>query len=623
MIRKLILHQWKSYTRSPERGENILGFIVMGVLFLILAFYAITVGYYLPSVLEKLIPGESPISVFNSGLFYFIAFSFLFRIFLQGFPSQAVEFYRALPVKRSTLIKVLLLKTVTNYFNIIFVLFLVPFTLQAVVPHYSLLASLSWLLAIIAIELCNSLFTFLLKKKIFSRPTLLLPVIIIVIVALVLEFLSSASTARFASQLFNSFLNVPTFSVFPLLLLAYTYLLTFRWIDKNYYSEDLRLAKKEKVKAYSRYSFLENYGEVGSYIALELKMIFRNKRPRALFYYSFIFFIYPLFIYRQYFDEIKPAYSKPHIVKIPATVSNLPKSENNCKVTLAVNAIKIPNGAYVFVSGKKMEFSSTDLSSINLYKKGDGNWERTFIVEKGKVFDYNFSLGSQNSVALDSVGNPRSTSYIVPWNDTTINLSISNWKTPSNQGGSYFMLFFWSIFLISFSALMYGQYIFAWEGSYFDFVLSSKINIKKYIEAKYFIMSAASFLAFVIMLVYTYMSIDLLWLNIAALFYSLGVSSMLNLYMASFGKKRMDLNASMMSQQGRDNFKQFLQSIPTLILMGSIYFVMTWLGLKEHMFYAYGGIGLIALLFHKQLMNLSIKNFEKHRYKMAVGFREK
>ncbi len=623
MLRKLILHQWKSYTRSPERGENIFSFIVMGFLFLILAFYAITAGYYLPTVLEKLSNGENSIHLFNSGLIYFIAFSFLFRIFLQGFPSQAVKYYRALPVKRKTLITALLLKTITNYINIVFILFLVSFTIKAVIPHYTFLSSMAWMFSIIAIELCNSFLTFLLKKKIFSKPTLLLPIIIILIIAIVLEFLSSASTARVVSHLFNSFLNIPAFSVLPLLVLAYMYLLTFRWIDKNYYPEDLSATKREKVKSYSRYSFLENYGEVGSYIALELKMIFRNKRPRALFYYSLIFFINPLFIYKQYFDEAKPVYPKPHFANAAVESPKLYSNAEVCKITFNVTSGKIPKGAYVYISGNNQKLGGNNSASVNLYKNAEGNWERTFIIEKGKVLDYNFSLGSQNVAALDSTGNTLPKSYIVPWSDTTINISIAGWKSQQNQGGNFFMIVFWSIFLISISAIMYGQYLFAWEGSYFDFILSSKINIKKYIKAKYYIMAAASFLAFAIMMVYIYMSIDLLWLNIAALFYSLGVSSMLNLYMASFNKKRMDLHTSMMSQQGRDNFKQFLRTIPTLLLLFSIYFTMTWLGLKDYMPFAFGGIGLIALLFHKQLMDLSIKNFEKHRYKMAVGFREK
>ncbi|MFA6025604.1 MAG: DUF5687 family protein [Ignavibacteriaceae bacterium] len=623
MIRKLILHQWKSYTRSPERGENIFSFIVMGLLFLILAFYAITAGYFLPSVLEKLSNGVNPVQLFNSGLIYFIAFSFFFRIFLQGFPSQAVKYYRALPVKRKTLITALLLKTITNYINIVFILFLVSFTIKAVIPHYTFLSSMAWMFSIIAIELCNSFFTFLLKKKIFSKPTLLLPIIIILIIAIGLEFLSSASTAQVVSHLFNSFLNIPAFSVLPLLLLAYMYLLTFRWIDKNYYPEDLGATKREKVKSYSRYSFLENYGEVGSYIALELKMIFRNKRPRALFYYSLIFFVYPSFIYKQYFDEAKPVYPKPHFANAAVESSKLSSNADVCKITFNVNSRKIPKGAYVYISGNNHKLGGNNPASVNLYKNAEGNWERTFIIEKGKVLDYNFSLGSQNVAALDSTGNTLPKSYIVPWSDTTININIANWKTPSSQGGSIMMIVFWTIFIISYAALMYGQYLFAWEGGYFDFILSQKVNIKKYIEAKYYIMAAASFLAFAIMMVYIYMSIDLLWLNIAALFYSLGVNSVFILFLGTYNRKRMDLNASMMSQQGRDGFKQFLRNIPMILLMLAIYFALTWLGLKDYMPFAFGGIGLIALLFHKQLMDLSIKNFEKHRYEMAVGFREK
>ena len=119
------------------------------------------------------------------------------------------------------------------------------------------------------------------------------------------------------------------------------------------------------------------------------------------------------------------------------------------------------------------------------------------------------------------------------------------------------------------------------------------------------------------------MSIDLLWLNIAALFYSLGINSVTMVFMGAFNRKQMDLKTGMMSQQGRDGLKQFLRTLPMLALMFVIYFAMKWIGLFDYIPLAYGVIGVVALLFHKQFMTLAINHFQRNRYKMAVGFREK
>ena len=130
-------------------------------------------------------------------------------------------------------------------------------------------------------------------------------------------------------------------------------------------------------------------------------------------------------------------------------------------------------------------------------------------------------------------------------------------------------------------------------------------------------------MAYIILAAYIFMGVELLWLNTAALFYSIGVNSIISIFVGSFNRKRMDLTTSMMSQQGRDGFKQFLRGLPMLILMFLIYFAVALPGFKEYVPWAYGLIGLAALFFHKKFIDLAVKNFNAQRYKMAVGFRER
>jgi hypothetical protein len=58
------------------------------------------------------------------------------------------------------------------------------------------------------------------------------------------------------------------------------------------------LSAKQKEEKIRDYSWLDRLGENGRFIALELKLIWRNKRPRSLAMLSVLFLSYGLLIYR-------------------------------------------------------------------------------------------------------------------------------------------------------------------------------------------------------------------------------------------------------------------------------------------------------------------------------------
>jgi len=185
------------------------------------------------------------------------------------------------------------------------------------------------------------------------------------------------------------------------------------------------------------------------------------------------------------------------------------------------------------------------------------------------------------------------------------------------------MLVFVGIFVTGGFLIAYGQYIMAWESAHFDSILTSNIGMFDFFHAKYLLMAIPTGILYFFTIPYAYFGMEIFWLNLAALFYNLGVNAPILLYTASYNKKRMDLSkGAMMNYQGV-GVNNFLMVLPLLILPMLIFWPL-------NMFFGYvvavlalAGLGLIGIVFHKSLIKLAVQHFENKRYEIAEGYRQK
>src|SRR5262249_15644481 len=79
-------------------------------------------------------------------------------------------------------------------------------------------------------------------------------------------------------------------------LFIVAYVNNFRFLLNNLYVEEL--SKKTGSKRSKEYTWLERWGIIGELIALDIRLIFRNKRPRAVTISACLILLYGLIIYR-------------------------------------------------------------------------------------------------------------------------------------------------------------------------------------------------------------------------------------------------------------------------------------------------------------------------------------
>jgi hypothetical protein len=135
-----------------------------------------------------------------------------------------------------------------------------------------------------------------------------------------------------------------------------------------------------------------------------------------------------------------------------------------------------------------------------------------------------------------------------------------------NDNISIFSAVYMLAFIFGLFSLLYGQYVFSWESSYFDGILARKDDMLEYIYSKYCCMFLSSILIFLIILAPFLIIKKVPFLVLISMFFfENGISNLIILYVASFNKRRIDLQDNFLFNYQGLGGHQFI--LPVLILL--------------------------------------------------------
>lgn len=180
-----------------------------------------------------------------------------------------------------------------------------------------------------------------------------------------------------------------------------------------------------------------------------------------------------------------------------------------------------------------------------------------------------------------------------------------------------------TIFITGIFMSSYGQFLFAWQSAHFDGLMASNMNIKTYIKGKLFLITSFSTVAFLLSLLYGFLSWKLIPILIAAWLFNIGIHSVLTCFIGTRNYKGLDLSkGSSFNYQGT-GAAQWLYSFVILIVGGAIYLPFALLINSWSAIAAIGILGLISFLMRDWWLDKITVQFQKHKYRMLEGFREK
>lgn len=285
-------------TRRSSMWEQSLGIkIFLGFIFFIV-FAEILIGsIFLGAEFDEIFPADNAVEKFNSFILYGFALGFVVRFFMQKVPVLSVQPYLHLPIKKSKLVNYVLGKSVFAVFNFIPIIVFTPFIIFQIVPEFTVLQVVGYILAIVLSVLSINFLSLLFKRNLSGNNAVTIVITIVLAGLAAAEYYGLISIAGVSASVYTALLNNPVFLVVPAAVLGLLYFLNFRDLIGHLYPEDNLKLKKSSKRNISDFRYLKSFGEIGKLMTLEMKLMIRNKRPKSTVVFIPIFLLYGLIFY--------------------------------------------------------------------------------------------------------------------------------------------------------------------------------------------------------------------------------------------------------------------------------------------------------------------------------------
>lgn len=491
MIKWLIEHQWRETTRSAIWEKSLVVSILLAALMGYMALNFLALGVFSPEIVQAIFPDDNVTLKFTQLWIYYLLFDLLFRLWMQEFPLMTVRHYMYLPVSRSKITHSILLRSLTSAFNWMPLFLLFPFFLRVVILEYGLTGAVFWLVSMMTLTLISNFLANILKRTLGKRPWI--PMVTFVLIA-ALCYLDMTEVINFSGGiglfLFQALPHSWMFVSLMLVLIA-VYIWGFKLLKQAMYLDDLSMGKEGEINTIG-FDFFSHLGAIGSLIQLELKLIWRNKRPKASLLIGL--FSPVLFLGLLMMEEIQSM------------------------------------GMYVLMFG---------------------------------------------------------------------------------------------IMISSYGMLVYGQFLVAWESSYFDFIQTKNILRQDYLTAKYYLLSFLCLVTLVYVLPAFFFSFELGLRLMACLVFNMGVSTFIILFFANYNSKPVDLTKGTFLNYEGTGASQFLLMIPIFLLPMAIYFPVAIFISPTMGIAALAIVGILGIFFHPFILKQIERLFNKRRYDLGIAYKDK
>ncbi len=183
-----------------------------------------------------------------------------------------------------------------------------------------------------------------------------------------------------------------------------------------------------------------------------------------------------------------------------------------------------------------------------------------------------------------------------------------------------FLYAFVGIFSTGIFMINFGQFIPAWDSSYYKLLMSQNFKYERYLKSKFTLMSISVIILFVLGIPYIYFGWKVLITHFAAAIYNIGVNSHVIMYGGSFNRKKINLDQKAAFNYQGTGAVQWLLGIPLMIIPMGIFALVNWLMNFEVAIAVLIGMGLIGIVFHQKIMKTITNKYLSVKYIMIEAF---
>jgi hypothetical protein len=214
--------------------------------------------------------------------------------------------YLSMPIKRNVLFNFLLVKEFSSFWNFYLLFLVVPFAFKAITPFFGISGVFLYILFFFLLCVINSLIVSFANNLVKHSAWYYILIAVFVALPFISPVTGRFDLGHYTQKIGSLLLNYNLLVWIGLIgLLIAVWVINRMQMRSGIYRE-LQGVKAEKISSFSRLSFLDQFGEIGELIQLEIKMILRSSRLKqsVLFVGGFIFAFYIFMLYSPHYSSV-------------------------------------------------------------------------------------------------------------------------------------------------------------------------------------------------------------------------------------------------------------------------------------------------------------------------------
>ena len=185
-----------------------------------------------------------------------------------------------------------------------------------------------------------------------------------------------------------------------------------------------------------------------------------------------------------------------------------------------------------------------------------------------------------------------------------------------------FVMVFAGLFVTGGFCLTFGNYVPAWDSSYYKLLMTQNISYKKYLLSKWNLMVFVTAISTLLSLPYLYFGWDVMGIIIAGSLFNMGLNTWTTLFGGLMNKTPMKLNVKAKAFENTQSFSlnQFLLIIPKMVLPVLLYWLPAKFMGPTAGYLSLAGAGMLGIVFKNQLADWVTVLYLKQKHETIEAF---
>ncbi len=283
--------EWKSFLRAPNFSKKLALKILAIIGYLFLSLYMVGLAFIAFFVFKEKYPDADPFIKANEHIYIFF-FIIIYLLMYVSFNSLKVKPYMLLPIAKKKIVNYHIFRNLLSPVNLILTISVLVYAAILLTHHYQIWGVISWLISVIStLIFINLALIFAEKSPIIGGFMSIFLILLIVKIKVITPYL-----APLGDFFYETYTN-PFFALIPIATTLLLYKTIYRFVYNRFYLDDaLKNGKKSKVSKLEL-NWTNRFGIIGGFIKNDIRMIWRNKRPKQSLLSIGIIYIFGFLIY--------------------------------------------------------------------------------------------------------------------------------------------------------------------------------------------------------------------------------------------------------------------------------------------------------------------------------------